>query len=184
MRGVHSGANQPTIKGPLAELLQAAREKRERAASERAQRIPARTRAPRTTSRTYFLSELEICGDARTAARTSGCSMDEIRAWRRSDPMFERDYVLALASHLKALKRMVQEIAELHQSAQVRQAAQQLLATESRHIGPDGRLDARSWRDSLASFAHSLGMDLAWWEPGEQRRELAGVAQAGEGSAA
>ena len=153
------------ISGPLAELLN----------SRRQPKAPARRRPtsgeqparPIGGSRTHFLAELEITGDNAAAARASGCSLGEVRAWRAADPMFERDYALALAAHLRALKRMVSEMGQLHESPQVRQAAQHLLSTEARYVGTDGRLDARAWRDALASFAHSLGIDLSWWEPAD-----------------
>jgi hypothetical protein len=153
------------INGPLAELINGlAGTRRSRATARRRPAITKRTGG----SRTLFLAELEITGDTAAAARIAGCSMDEVRAWRAADPMFDRDYALALTSHLRALKRMVGEIGQRHESPQVRQAAQHLLGTEPRYIGVDGRLDARAWRDALASFAHSLGIDLSWWEPASE----------------
>ncbi|HLG74247.1 MAG TPA: hypothetical protein VK009_27820 [Chloroflexota bacterium] len=112
-----------------------------------------------------FLAELEACGDLGHAADKAGCSLEQVRAWRRTDPKFERDYVLALASHLRLLKRRVQDIAENHHSAEVQDAARELLATEHQHAGPDGRLNARAWRDSLAAFIGSLSVDTAGLEP-------------------
>ncbi|HVA26075.1 MAG TPA: hypothetical protein VMW62_17005 [Chloroflexota bacterium] len=156
------GESQP-VNGPLADLLNGLTGKKPRARN--------RSRADLTErryvggSRTHFLAELEVTGAPATAARIAQCSLADVRAWRAVDPMFDRDYALALISHLKALTRMVREMSELHESPQVRQGAQHLLGTEGRYLGDDGRLDARAWRDALASFAHSLGVDLAWWEP-------------------
>ena len=160
MESQQSATPQRPIEGPLAQLLKAVTRK----SGPRPKPEPRKIK-PSGASRTHFLAELEIIGDCAAACQTAGCSLAEVRAWRQSDPMFERDYRLALVGHLKALRRMVQEIADRHESPQVRQAAQQLLSSESSHAGSDGRLDARSWRDALASFAHSLGIDLAWWEP-------------------
>jgi hypothetical protein len=169
-----SGGEGRSINGPLAELVNGLANNKSKQTSRRRPN-PHDRRFP-GGSKTHFLAELEVSGDPTVAARTAQCTLAEVRSWRAADQMFERDYVLALIGHLKALKRMVHEMSQRHESPQVRLAAQHLLATEPRYVGSDGRLDARAWRDALASFAHSLGVDLAWWEP-------AGEEEAGQQSA-
>jgi hypothetical protein len=152
------------INGPLLEWLMAARQARP------ARRRPRRVQPRQEGSRSLFLLELEINGQAPAAARAAGCTLDEVRAWR-ADPMFDRDYVLALAAHVRAVERLVQEVAKHHPAPAIRDAAGRLLARRIRYLGADGRLDARAWRDVLSAFAASLGVSVDDWDEPESAVE-------------
>ena len=119
----------------------------------------------RRAPKLFFLSELELRGDVGAAARVAGCSPTAVREWRRNDPKFARDYLMAIAAHLKNLRDMINEVAVLHPSTEIRRQARDLLQSERHYIGEDGRLDGRAWRDALREFGRSIRLDLARWEP-------------------
>lgn len=155
-------ASDGSVQGPLAQLLGSLQSRQPRQKRSESVRTSSETQ-PSTSGRAsklLFLTELEISGDPHEATRLAGCSFAEVCIWRR-DPMFARDYVLAIATHLKALKRMVQEIADSDTSTAIRQQAYRLLESEAQHVDTEGRIDARRWRDTLTSFTRALNLDVA-----------------------
>jgi hypothetical protein len=156
--------------GPLACLLQGERSRNVAglAGAKRPHHAPVVERATpkqRHAPRLLFLSELEFRGDVQSACIAAGCRSDEVAAWRLADPKFQRDYVLAIARHVKSLEQLVGEIALMHPEPETRLRARHLLASQKQHVGPDGRLNARSWRDALAVFAKTGDRQVSDWEP-------------------
>jgi hypothetical protein len=142
--------------GTLQELLQVEASARRRPRP----RAPMRTRASTApgygqSARRLFLLEFECRGDLAVACQVSGCTPYDVRHWRTSDPMFDRDFILAVVGHVQMLKRTVHAIgtAAGHPHAD---RARQLLAKENHYVASDGRLDLRAWRDALKAFLESL----------------------------
>jgi hypothetical protein len=155
--------------GSIADLLRDLSAQSKRPHQDPARRA-SRPRPPvqqtsRLAPKSLFLSELELSGRVSLAARRAGCTPSDVAAWRAEDPMFARDYVLAIAGHLRSLNRMIEEVAATHPSEHVRDQARRLLQSKSSYRAPDGRLDATAWRDALAEFGRAVRMELAQWEP-------------------
>jgi hypothetical protein len=162
-----SNSAAPAGAGTLLELIISERAKKEerkarRLARDRNGHTPSPS-SSRQAAKRLFLAEFEVCGDLRLASELADCTPADVRAWRQ-DPMFDRDFTLTAVSHMRALKRMVGEIAETVRGPHA-QEAERLLASESSYMDAEGRLDVYGWCRDLRRFAAKLGYDLASWEP-------------------
>lgn len=153
--------------GPISEMLAAAQALATERRLQRLQRVrESQSVAPRRAPKKFFLAELEVTGDVAAACTTAGCSLLEVRQWRQ-DPMFERDFTLALIAHVENLKRLVAEIARSRSDPESARSAQRLLLAQSEYVDGDGRLNVRPWRDALLAFVSARGLDAGTWEPEE-----------------
>ncbi|MGH2365845.1 MAG: hypothetical protein ACRDHX_14490 [Chloroflexota bacterium] len=152
--------------GPLLALLNEREAAREQRRTARPVPRDVHDRPTRPDSlRNHFLIELEVTGSPTAAARSAGCTLDDVRAWRGADPKFARDFTLAIVAHLRALRLMVAKLAVCHPLEPARHEAVLLLGQEHRYVDSDGLLNVRSWCDALHAFTHGLGLELGSWDP-------------------
>jgi len=152
--------------GPLLALLNERKAAREQRRTARPLPREVHDRPTRPDSlRNHFLIELEVTGNPTVAARSAGCTLHDVRAWRMADPKFARDFTLAIVAHLRALKLMVTKLAACHPLESARHEAVLLLSQEHRYVDSDGLLNVRAWCDALHAFTHSLGLELGSWDP-------------------
>ena len=116
------------------------------------------------SSQRRFLLEFELVGDIGAASEAAECTVYEVRHWRATDPMFERDFALAAQAHVRQLGRIVADGAG-NAARPESVGARHLLASQGEYVGMDGRLDVRRWRDVLLAFLLEIGIDPTDWEP-------------------
>ena len=156
---------------PLLELLaqhEQSRRKRVTDRSARARRLAHDETAVATprphAHRRLFLAELEVAGSVEAACQVAGCTKADVRRWRAADPMFARDFVLAIVAHVRVLKQMIREVIE-GQGGAAGVMAQRLLDSEPDYVDGEGRLDVYRWCAALRSLVNQLGLDFERWEP-------------------
>ena len=156
---------------PLLELLAQHEQSRRKRVTDRSARarqrahdagaiVVTRPHAPRR----LFLAELEVVGSVEAACQAAGCTKADVRRWRAADPMFARDFVLAIMAHVRVLKHMIREVVETEGGAGA-EAAERLLASEAEYFDGEGRLDVYRWCAALRALVLQLGLDFERWEP-------------------
>lgn len=156
---------------PLLELLAQHEQSRRQRMSDRSARARNRARQEGAVvvtrphaPRRLFLAELEVVGSVQAACEAASCTKADVRRWRAADPMFARDFVLAILAHIRVLKHMLRDVTE-GQGGAAAAMAQRLLDSEFEYLGGDGRLDVYRWCAALRALVLQLGLDFERWEP-------------------
>ena len=156
---------------PLLELLARHEQSRQKRVTNRSARARKRAREDGTVivarphaPRRLFLAELEVAGSVEAACQAAGCTRADVRRWRATDPMFARDFVLAILAHVRVLKHMIREVIE-GQGGPAAAMAQRLLDSEPEYFDSEGRLDVHRWCAALRALVVQLGLDFERWEP-------------------